>query len=186
MADSFIDQYKRVEKLCGDMLGVPEHGVTAYIEQMEATPAGESSAAGWKEDYKKLKHCRWARNRIVHDPGCTQENTCEPGDLEWLTEFGRRLMGQDDPLARFRKAELSRRGAARGTTKAGTSNGSGGTYQNSRSSRRNGQYGKNNGNRYERRLKRKCRRVLRQIIFWVICAVILYILYRTGIADRIR
>ena len=165
------------------MLGVSEHGVTAYIEQMEATPAGEYSAAGWKEDYKKLKHCRWARNRIVHEPGCTQENTCDPGDLEWLTEFGRRLMGQDDPLARFRKAELSRRATARGTTGSGTS---GGTCQNSRSSRRNGQYGKNNGNRYERRLKRKCRRVLRQIIFWVICGVILYILYRMGIADRIR
>ena len=35
----FIDSYKHLEKLCGDMLQT-QHGVSAYIAEMESTPNG--------------------------------------------------------------------------------------------------------------------------------------------------
>lgn len=69
----FIDSYKHLEKLCGDMLQT-QHGVSAYIAEMESTPNGSYWVQGWVEDLKCLKHYRWVRNQIVHDPNSSEEN----------------------------------------------------------------------------------------------------------------
>lgn len=69
----FIDSYKHLEKLCGDMLQT-QHGVSAYIAEMESTPNGSYRVQGWVEDLKCLKHYRWVRNQIVHDPNSSEEN----------------------------------------------------------------------------------------------------------------
>lgn len=53
----FIDSYKHLEKLCGDMLRT-QHGVSAYIAEMESTPKGSYLVQGWDEDFKRLKHYR--------------------------------------------------------------------------------------------------------------------------------
>ena len=37
MAVEFIDAYKRLEKLCGEIMN-DEHRVTAYIDEMKNTP----------------------------------------------------------------------------------------------------------------------------------------------------
>lgn len=50
----FIDSYKHLEKLCGDMLQT-QHGVSAYIAEMESTPNGSYRVQGWVEDLKCLK-----------------------------------------------------------------------------------------------------------------------------------
>ena len=64
----FMNSYKRLEKLCGDLLN-DERKVSAYIDEMAATTDGERLVPGWSSDLKHLKHFRWVRNRIVHDPG---------------------------------------------------------------------------------------------------------------------
>lgn len=86
----FIDEYKRLEKLCGQALG--EDGrVTAYIDAMRAVPDGERYVSTWQEDLKRLKHYRWMRNRIVHEPDCNEKNMCAPEDTKWLRNFCMRL-----------------------------------------------------------------------------------------------
>ena len=60
----FIDSYKHLEKLCGDMLQT-QHGISAYIDDMENTPKGSYLVQGWDEDFKRLKHYRWIRNRMT-------------------------------------------------------------------------------------------------------------------------
>ena len=75
----FIDSYKHLEKLCGDMLQT-QHGVSAYIAEMESTPNGSYRVQGWVEDLKCLKHYRWVRNQIVHDPNSSEENMCDLSD----------------------------------------------------------------------------------------------------------
>lgn len=100
---SFIDSYKRLEKLCSEMYGDP-HGLSTYIDEMAGKPNGSYYVSGWNEDLKQLKHYRWVRNQIVHEPGCTEENMCEPGDVQWLDNFYSRIMSTDDPLALYRKA----------------------------------------------------------------------------------
>ena len=100
---SFIDSYKRLEKLCNEIYG-DIHGVKAYIEEMNNTPLGARYVLGWDEDLKRLKHYKWVRNQIWHDLNCTEENMCEPGDAEWLNNFHSRIMSANDPLAQYRKA----------------------------------------------------------------------------------
>lgn len=91
-----LEEYKYVDSICRDILSA-EKGVTAYIEQMEATPpAIWCKIAGWDDDYRKLKHIRWLRNQIVHDTGYVQ---CTPSDVAWLKAFHNRLLTQHDPLA---------------------------------------------------------------------------------------
>ena len=100
---SFIDSYKRLEKLCSEIYN-DNHGVSSYIDEMVNTPIGARYVPGWDEDLKQLKHYRWVRNQIVHDPGCTEENMCEYGDAQWLDNFRSRIMLANDPLALYRKA----------------------------------------------------------------------------------
>lgn len=79
----FIDSYKHLEKLCGDMLQT-QHGVSAYIAEMESTPNGSYWVQGWVQDLKCLKHYRWVRNQIVHDPNSSEENMCCLSDAQWI------------------------------------------------------------------------------------------------------
>ncbi|MCM1270283.1 MAG: hypothetical protein NC247_06630 [Ruminococcus flavefaciens] len=104
---SFIDSYKRLEKLCSEIYS-DNHGVSTYIDEMLGKPSGSRYVSGWDEDLKQLKHYRWVRNQIVHEPGCTEENMCEPGDAKWIDVFYYRIMNQTDPLALYAKAEKPR------------------------------------------------------------------------------
>ena len=99
----FIDAYKRLEKLCGEILN-DDRRVSAYIDEMLNTPRGSYFVKGWDEDLKQLKHYRWIRNQIVHDPNCFEENMCNDDDTQWLVSFYLRIMNKTDPLALYRQA----------------------------------------------------------------------------------
>lgn len=98
----FIEAYKRLEKLCGEVLD-DERCVSAYIDEMLNTSRGSYLVSGWDDDLKNLKHYRWVRNKIVHEPDCTEQNMCEFGDVKWIEGFYNRIMKQSDPLALYRK-----------------------------------------------------------------------------------
>ena len=100
---SFIESYKHLDKICGEMFET-QYGVSAYIEEMLNNPRGSFLVRGWENDLKQLKHYRWIRNQIVHEPDCYEENMCEAGDDEWLDDFYERIINQTDPLAMYRKA----------------------------------------------------------------------------------
>ena len=53
----FIDSYKHLEKLCGEVLN-DDRRLPAYIDEMESTPNGYRYVPSWNEDLKKLKHYR--------------------------------------------------------------------------------------------------------------------------------
>ena len=99
----FIDSYKHLEKLCGEVLN-DDRRISAYIDEMLSTPRGSYYVRTWDEDLKNLKHYRWVRNQISHDPCCTEQNMCEPEDELWLDEFYSRIMNQTDPLALYHRA----------------------------------------------------------------------------------
>ena len=99
----FMSSYKHLEKLCGEVMN-DERKVSAYIDEMVQTPQGAGRVAGWNEDLKRLKHYRWVRNQIVHEPDCTEENMCDPEDARWLEDFYDRIMDREDPLTLYRKA----------------------------------------------------------------------------------
>lgn len=99
----FIESYKHLEKLCGEVLN-DDRRISAYIDEMINTPRGSYLVRGWSNDLKQLKHYRWVRNQIAHEPDCTEQNMCEPSDTVWLDNFYSRIMNQTDPLALYSKA----------------------------------------------------------------------------------
>lgn len=99
----FLDSYKRLERLCGDIYN-REKPISAYINAMLERPLGSSIIQGWDDDLKKLKRYRHIRNRIVHEPGCTESNMCNECDVKWIDNFILRVIDQNDPLALYREA----------------------------------------------------------------------------------
>lgn len=102
----FIDSYKQLEKLCNEIYN-DNHGVSAYINDMQNKTQGSGLVRGWDADLKQLKHYRRIRNQIVHEPNCTEENMCELRDAEWVEDFYSRIMSGNDPLTLYRKARNS-------------------------------------------------------------------------------
>lgn len=98
----FIESYKHLEKLCGEILN-DDRRLSAYIDEMVNTPNGSVYVQGWNNDLKQLKHYRWIRNQIAHEPGCTEANMCGSNDALWLDMFHSRIMNQTDPLAQYYK-----------------------------------------------------------------------------------
>lgn len=98
---SFMDSYKHLEKLCNEIFGTDTRGISTYIEEMERSTNGNFYVENWNEDYKKLKHYRYLRNKISHDPDCTEENMCTAKDTQWIQNFHSRIMNQTDPLALY-------------------------------------------------------------------------------------
>ncbi len=104
---SFMDSYKRLEKLCGDVLN-DERKISAYIDKMINTPNGRNLVDGWDDDLKQLKHYRWIRNKIAHEPNCTESNMCTRSDTKWINNFYSRVLKQKDPISLYSKANKSR------------------------------------------------------------------------------
>jgi len=92
-----IEEFKQLEALINDCYSCDGHGVSRYIDEMESTVGGQFSAPSWKDDYYKLKHCRWLRNNILHESNEYYEVTEE--DINFLANFRNRIMEQTDPLA---------------------------------------------------------------------------------------
>ena len=103
----FLDSFKRLERLCRDVMA-DDRRVSAYIDEMIRLTDGSRRVSGWDRDLKQLKHYRWVRNQIVHDPDCSEENMCGPEDVRWIEDFHARIMNQTDPLAMYRRVTQGR------------------------------------------------------------------------------
>ena len=105
----FLDSYKRLERLCRDVMA-DDRRVSAYIDEMVRLTDGSLRVSGWHRDLNQLKHYRWVRNQIVHEPDCSEETMCRPEDVQWIEDFHARILNQTDPLALYRKATRKREG----------------------------------------------------------------------------
>lgn len=103
----FIESYKHLEKLCGEILD-DDRRISAYIDEMINTPRGAYLVPGWNDDLKQLKHYRWVRNQIAHELDCTESNMCQPDDTLWLDQFYSRIMNRTDPHALYAQATKPR------------------------------------------------------------------------------
>ena len=140
-------------KICGEMFET-QYGVSAYIEEMLNNPHGSFFVRGWENDLEQLKHYRWIRNQIVHEPDCYEETMCEAGDDEWLDEFYERIINQTDPLAMYRKATRPQPAAK--------------SAQNHEPAKLQYTYSKQ-----PNRPKHKSKKVVRWIVFSIIVAIVL-------------
>ncbi len=108
--NAFFEEYKRLDRLCGDMYSC-QNGVSTYIAEMEQKAnQGRYRVSSWNADYKMLKHVRWVRNQIAHDTGTYRHS--EPADLESVKSFYRRILSGQDPLTLLRRAAEAQRKTA--------------------------------------------------------------------------
>ena len=103
----FMDSYKRLEKLCGDMLE-DERRISAYIDKMYENTEGWDLVDDWESDLKNLKYYRRIRNKLVHEPDAYEEELCDTEDVEWLEDFYYRIIDGEDPLSRYYKIVRAR------------------------------------------------------------------------------
>lgn len=100
-----LDEYKVVDNICRDIF-LSQSGINQYISVMEQNFShGRSVISSWNDDYYKLKHIRWLRNKIAHESSATD---CTEEDTAWLIDFHNRLLKQQDPLALLRTANWER------------------------------------------------------------------------------
>lgn len=99
-----LDTYKRLDAVCRDMFS-SERGVGEYIDAMERIPSYKrTNVPLWDTDYRMLKRLRWLRNQIVHEI-CPPD--CSADDVDWLEDFYRRVLKQQDPIAVLTKVTQS-------------------------------------------------------------------------------
>ena len=97
----FFEEYKRLDVLLKDEFG-GNAGITSYIEAMERIHNGERYVASWRDDYKRLKHLRWVRNKLAHETNEDVDLTKD--DVKWIKQFYDNAMKAKDPYALYCKA----------------------------------------------------------------------------------
>lgn len=104
---NFFENYKKLEKLCNEILSV-NNGVTQYINEMENISSSKyHSIPNWNTDLSSLKRLRHLRNQMAHNEGAFSENLCTINDVEWIINFRSRILKQTDPLALLHQKETS-------------------------------------------------------------------------------
>ena len=99
MNNKFLEQYKRADNICRDILG-SESGITNYINLMrDAKNYRAQNIENWDEVLKKLMALRHTRNKLTHDVGTLEMELCTEADVLWLENFCETLLNATDPLA---------------------------------------------------------------------------------------
>ncbi len=98
----FLQAYKSLDTLCKQILS-SDRGISKYIDEMARESQGRMLVADWENDYRKLKHMRWLRNRLVHEPDSFQNNLPSIEDIKWLEMFRIRIMECTDPFSVLRQ-----------------------------------------------------------------------------------
>lgn len=99
----FFEEYKRLDKLCGELYDAP-YGVTHYIDDMKSAPRDSyRRISSWNTDLRELIRLRHIRNYLAHAEGAFHEDVCVQSDIDLIKNFHQRIMNQSDPLAMLSK-----------------------------------------------------------------------------------
>ena len=94
----FLEQYKRLDKLCKETLNSNE-GVSSYISEMEMTPyESTENIPIWHSTFMQIKHFRWMRNKLVHEITFDEE-LCAKEDIDGIKNLYELIVKAQDPLA---------------------------------------------------------------------------------------
>lgn len=103
----FFEEYKRLNKLCGELYNDPA-GVTCYIDHMKHITRKEyHSIPNWQTDLEHLIRFRHIRNNLAHTEGAFKEKSCTQNDINWIRNFYNRIMNQTDPIAMLHRNSIS-------------------------------------------------------------------------------
>ncbi len=95
---NFLKIYKKLDQLIKDTLQTDE-GVTEYINMLAKLSLDGELEQLRRADYRGLKHIRWIRNKLVHEPDTLESGLCTSDDVIYTTDFYNRLMEGKDCLS---------------------------------------------------------------------------------------
>ena len=112
----FMELYKVVDAFIKNRFGT-EDGASEYIRRLEkvlgSAAQGKTRQGGAAEDarndFRMLKHLRWARNMLAHEASYS-DAILKDGDMEWLEDFYRKLRRSADTLSLMKKSGSSEKG----------------------------------------------------------------------------
>lgn len=96
---TFFEEYKSLDKLCGQLYNM-QYGMTCYIENMKRIPPyNYQNVPNWNDYLKQLIRLRHIRNYLAHEEGAFEKETCTQRDIEWIQNFHKCILNRSDPLA---------------------------------------------------------------------------------------
>ncbi len=103
----FNDEYNALDKVLREKyFSSDESGksaITLYINEMrQKEEIGRVKADSWREDYKKLRTLRNARNEMTHEGGYTV-SYFKKSDIKWISAFRDRVLLGSDPIAKIKE-----------------------------------------------------------------------------------
>ena len=98
----FLSEYIKLDKACGDRLGIASGGVGEYITRLGSNTAIE----GREEPLSRLVRYRSYRNKLTHEVGALEGfSAISRNDIKWMTSFFRSVKLKRDPVSLFIKSE---------------------------------------------------------------------------------
>ena len=100
--ERFLSSYIELDKNCCEKFGVPNGGITEYINRLN----NARFAPGREEALPRLIRYRNIRNKMAHELGSLRRmSEVTKFDIKWIRTFDKEITKRKDPISRyFRRA----------------------------------------------------------------------------------
>ena len=98
--ESFLNAFALLDKRCCEIFGLPNGGVTEYINRLN----NARFAPRRDEVLPRLVKYRNLRNKMVHEPLAVRKSAdITKADIKWVKRFERDVFRKKDPIAVYLK-----------------------------------------------------------------------------------
>lgn len=95
----FFEEFTKLDKTCVSVYQA-EGGTLGYLEQMRNVSGSYAEIVPhWTQELEQLHRYRTIYQALSQSPEAFAECLCARDDVEWIQDFGRRIMERNDPLA---------------------------------------------------------------------------------------
>ena len=95
----FFEEFTKLDKICVSVYQA-EGGTLGYLEQMRSISGVYADRVpGWIKELEQLHRYRTVYQALSQCTEAFAEALCDREDVEWVRNFGNRIMERQDPLA---------------------------------------------------------------------------------------
>lgn len=95
----FFEEFTKLDKICVSVYQA-EGGTAGYLEQMRSVSGSYAvGVPNWMIELERLHRYRTLYQSLAQSPAAFDEALCNQEDVDWIREFGNRIMERRDPLA---------------------------------------------------------------------------------------
>ena len=95
----FYEEFTKLDKICVSVYQA-EGGTAGYLEQMRGVSGTYADCVpNWILELEQLHRYRTVYQALAQSSAAFEEALCNQEDVDWIREFGNRIMERRDPLA---------------------------------------------------------------------------------------